>query len=409
MRQPGNGAGEGDDPCADLVEILEGNIMYRKWGYKLCPQQKACKLGLSADSENHCQLPCSGAFFLWHSCKAWVWSKPRPGWKWLPSLAAQHVPSQSTRRLRQLCQHRSHSEKMVRWMFGLKIEVLSWSTRMLHGFVSFVIFYIILQKPFFPCRVGWNWWREMERSIGEALSMWSLTVSRNGQQPCLVVGLYEYIIANKTNSIEAMRLSELQLPAKSEWNVLTSFSLDLWLGKHFSVVKSLLQTNPWHITTWQCAVCGRSKRQRKIWQKFENMTWLSNSWNNRIWLGTKQSMEVVWCALGHLCITTFRLNELPKFSPQDPQAISRESLRLCVIHQSEEFCFVSFVTLGFAGLEVQPMKSNIFAVWFVPWSGLGLEHILKNMEDGICCPWHLSSSERNYSLSPALQLWHRWW
>ena len=48
--------------------------------------------------------------------------------------------------------------------------------------------------------------------------------------------------------------------------------------------------------------------------------------------------------------------------------------------------------LGFAGLE--PMKSNIFAVWFVPVSGL--EHFLKNMEHGINCPWHLSSSERNF-------------
>ena len=81
-------------------------------------------------------------------------------------------------------------------------------------------------------------------------------------------------LLNAANSIEAMRLSELQLPAKSEWNVLTSFSLDLWLGKHFSVVKSLLQTNPWHITAWPCAVCGRSKRQRKIWQKFEK--WLDS-------------------------------------------------------------------------------------------------------------------------------------
>ena len=63
--------------------------------------------------------------------------------------------------------------------------------------------------------------------------------------------------------------------------------------------------------------------------------------------------------------------------------------------------------LGFAGLDVQPMKSSIFAVWFVPVSGQ--EHFLKNMEHGINCPWHLSSSERNFSLSPALQLWHRWW
>ena len=60
---------------------------------------------------------------------------------------------------------------------------------------------------------------------------------------------------------------------------------------------------------------------------------------------------------------------------------------------------------GFAGLE--PMKSNLFAVWFVPVSGL--EHFLKNMEHAISCPWHLSSSERNFSLSPALQLWHGWW
>ena len=63
--------------------------------------------------------------------------------------------------------------------------------------------------------------------------------------------------------------------------------------------------------------------------------------------------------------------------------------------------------LGFAGFDVQPMNSRIFAVWFVSVSGL--EHFLKNMEDVISCPWHLSSSERNFSLSPALQLWHSWW
>ena len=40
--------------------------------------------------------------------------------------------------------------------------------------------------------------------------------------------------------------------------------------------------------------------------------------------------------------------------------------------------------LGFAWLDVQPMKSNMFAVWLVPVSGL--EHFLKNMEHGISHP-----------------------
>ena len=57
--------------------------------------------------------------------------------------------------------------------------------------------------------------------------------------------------------------------------------------------------------------------------------------------------------------------------------------------------------LGFAELDVQPMKSSIFAVGFVPVSGL--EHSLKNMEHGKNCPWHLSSSERNFSPLPTLQ------
>ena len=42
-------------------------------------------------------------------------------------------------------------------------------------------------------------------------------------------------LLDAANSIGAMRLSELQLPANSEWNVFTSFSFDLWLGKGFSV------------------------------------------------------------------------------------------------------------------------------------------------------------------------------
>ena len=62
--------------------------------------------------------------------------------------------------------------------------------------------------------------------------------------------------------------------------------------------------------------------------------------------------------------------------------------------------------LGLAGLYIKPMKSSIFAVWFVPVGAL--EHFLQTMEHVvISCPWHLSSPERNFSLSPAFQLWHR--